>query len=340
MKKMLALALTLLLIPFSAFGLEMLEDSTLDGVTGQAGVSIATDVTMDIHFDTIAWGDSDGIDADGGDGAGWIGITGLDIANMNIKLRADYAATPALIELFTIDVATDADGTYVHMLLGTQQVTFDSMDGQVELGGDTGLGEVLGDFYIGTFALLMNQGSFVDIRAHGGAGVTIDFGVSIDSINMAAMSWGDGDGIGSAVIAGLTTNLDADVDDFTNPGYIGLAGASIDDLAVSGQLLIDVATIDLAAIDPGNDGWNPGAGDDPDAYLLGVYRNMLLTGYDGSTTAVLMQFNGLSVTMASFTADVVLAADNALTTGASTMGSIYAGGMNVTMGGWVGIFAH
>ncbi|MCB2149463.1 MAG: hypothetical protein KQI81_23485 [Deltaproteobacteria bacterium] len=347
MKKMLAIALVLMLVPFSAFGLEMLEDATLDTVTGQAGVSIATDVTMDIHFDTIAWGDSDGLDADNTDSAGWVGITDLDITNMNIKIRQDYALAGLYdqIQLFTIDVATtDLGQTYVHMILGTQQVTFDSMDGVVELGANTDLGDVLGDFYIGTFALYMNPDSFVDIMAHGDAGVTINFGVSIDSISMAAMSWGDADGIGTGTIDGLVYNGDGDATNnlFTTAGYVGLSGAFIDDLAVSGKLLIDVATVDFAAVAATAyfDSNADGVVDLPEAYLLGIYAQMFATGYDIGTSAVLMQFNDLKVTMASFSADVVLASNNTLTAGAGTLGSVYAAGMDVTMNGWVGIFAH
>jgi hypothetical protein len=353
MKKILAVALTLMLIPFSAFGLEMLEDSTLDNVTGQAGVSIATDVLMDVHFDTIAWGDSDGIDADTTDSAGWVGITGLDISQLRVKIRDDLAAANFMnapganwtdIQLFTIDVATDTEGTYVHMLLGTQQVTFDYMDGEVVLGADATTlgtaGEVLGEFYIGGFELLMAADSYVDIRAHGDTGVTIDFGVVIDSITMDALSWGDADGLGADPIAGMFYDDDGTLDEFTTAGYVGLSNAAITSLAASGSLLIDVASMDEGAINTAHT-FDPGTGlTIPESYLLYVYVQMLGANYDGSSTAVLLQFDNLVASMGTFTADVVLAADNALTTDASTLGSLYAAGMNVTLNGWVGIFAH
>ena len=41
--KKLALILALMIIPCSAFGLEMLNDSSMDSITGQSGVSIAVD---------------------------------------------------------------------------------------------------------------------------------------------------------------------------------------------------------------------------------------------------------------------------------------------------------
>jgi hypothetical protein len=59
--KKLALILALMIIPCSAFGLEMLSDSTMDTVTGQAGVNIAIDdIQMFINIEKLAWIDCDG----------------------------------------------------------------------------------------------------------------------------------------------------------------------------------------------------------------------------------------------------------------------------------------
>ena len=59
--KKLALILALMLIPCSAFGLEMLTDNAMDNVTGQAGVSIAADdIQLFINVERFAWIDSDG----------------------------------------------------------------------------------------------------------------------------------------------------------------------------------------------------------------------------------------------------------------------------------------
>ena len=43
MKKVLALAVAMLLIPFTAFGLEMMSDSDMESITGQSGVAISLD---------------------------------------------------------------------------------------------------------------------------------------------------------------------------------------------------------------------------------------------------------------------------------------------------------
>lgn len=62
--KKLALILAFMLIPCTAFGLEMLDDSTMDQVTGQAGVSIAVDdIQLFINIEKLAYIDCDGINS-------------------------------------------------------------------------------------------------------------------------------------------------------------------------------------------------------------------------------------------------------------------------------------
>jgi len=63
MKKILkAIALIVCLVfPLSAMAMTTIGDSDLSTVTGQSGVSINLDVNMDLHLDTVAWGDSDGL---------------------------------------------------------------------------------------------------------------------------------------------------------------------------------------------------------------------------------------------------------------------------------------
>jgi hypothetical protein len=62
--KKLALILALMIIPCSAFGLEMLNDTTMDGITGQAGVNIAMDdVQIFMNIEKMAWIDCDGLNS-------------------------------------------------------------------------------------------------------------------------------------------------------------------------------------------------------------------------------------------------------------------------------------
>ena len=92
--KKLALILALMLIPCSAFGLEMLTDNALDNVTGQSGVSIAADdIQIFLNVERFAWIDSDGYGTSntyGGDyetsvpGAIFIDNFQLDMLNINM----------------------------------------------------------------------------------------------------------------------------------------------------------------------------------------------------------------------------------------------------------------
>jgi len=102
--KKLALILALMLVPCTAFGLEMLTDNALDTVTGQSGVSIAADdVQIFLNVDRIAWIDCDGYgtsSAYGGDcdstlgGALYLDNFQMDTLNINmLGARSDLFAT-------------------------------------------------------------------------------------------------------------------------------------------------------------------------------------------------------------------------------------------------------
>ena len=89
--KKLALILALMIIPCSAFGLEYLDDSTMDGVTGQAGVNIAMDdIQMFINIEKLAWIDCDGFASwegkgtcTGDGGAIFLNNFQIDVLNIN-----------------------------------------------------------------------------------------------------------------------------------------------------------------------------------------------------------------------------------------------------------------
>jgi len=102
--KKLALILALMLIPCTAFGLEMMTDNAMDNVTGQAGVSIAADdIQIFLNVERFAWIDTDGYGTSntfGGDiestngGAIYVDNFQLDLLNINmIGGRGSSAAT-------------------------------------------------------------------------------------------------------------------------------------------------------------------------------------------------------------------------------------------------------
>ena len=93
--KKLALALAfLMIIPGAAFGLEMMNDSAMDEVTGQAGVSIiADDIQLFLNIERMAWIDCDGFESGlgnpygstcSGDG-GAVGISNFQIDVLEIN---------------------------------------------------------------------------------------------------------------------------------------------------------------------------------------------------------------------------------------------------------------
>ena len=76
-------------LPMSVMAMTTISDNDLSAVTGQAGVSIGADITMNVSFGTIAWGDSDTTGFTGQTGGGWVGLKDGDINVMRIHLRSD-----------------------------------------------------------------------------------------------------------------------------------------------------------------------------------------------------------------------------------------------------------
>jgi hypothetical protein len=99
--KKLALILALMIIPCTAFGLEMLNDSTMDNVTGQAGVAIAMDdIQIFMNIEKLAWIDCDGFNSfegkgtcNGAGGAIVLNNFQLDVLNINAIVGATTVGT-------------------------------------------------------------------------------------------------------------------------------------------------------------------------------------------------------------------------------------------------------
>ena len=109
--KKLALILALLIIPCTAFGLEMLNDDAMDQVTGQSGVHIAfDDVQLFINIEKLAWIDCDGLDnptsCTGAPGALVINDFQIDVLNINA-----IVSTSVTDEFGTINPTNQTTGT-------------------------------------------------------------------------------------------------------------------------------------------------------------------------------------------------------------------------------------
>jgi len=62
-------------------------DSFINTITRRSGVSIYVDVTMNIHFDVIAWGDADGFGRGGVSKAGYVGLSSLNVTGLHVGPR-------------------------------------------------------------------------------------------------------------------------------------------------------------------------------------------------------------------------------------------------------------
>jgi len=88
------LLISILLLPLTVCAMTPLNDTELSDICGQAGISIMPDITMNIYFGVIAWGDPDGLGTNNIWGeittGGYIGVTNLSITNLYIGPRTDY----------------------------------------------------------------------------------------------------------------------------------------------------------------------------------------------------------------------------------------------------------
>jgi len=162
--------LALMLLPLSVMAMTPVSDSTLSDVTGQSGVNIHADLTMDINIGTLAWGDRDGAGtmaggnpswATAGNNGGYVGVNNLNIQNLHIRARTETgdagttsfpysSATTSgadILKPITIDVITGtgtasgsiggdhgANVTFVRFGLGSLQITMGALSLEVALG--------------------------------------------------------------------------------------------------------------------------------------------------------------------------------------------------------------
>jgi len=112
--KKLALLLALMIIPCTAFGLEMLTDNTMDTITGQDGVVIiADDIQLFLNVDLFAYVDTDGYDLHNGcsartcaDGGAMFAVQDLQLDVININ--AMIATSQTLYATQNPDFSGDA----------------------------------------------------------------------------------------------------------------------------------------------------------------------------------------------------------------------------------------
>ncbi len=121
--------LALVVVPLSATAMKPMSEIDLSTVSGQSGVSFFVDVTMNIHIDTLAWGDSDGL-APGPynpwtvtAAGGYVGVSDFTIAGLSVSPYlassfSAYSASPGSVSFWpaasTIDVRNGVPYYRVH----------------------------------------------------------------------------------------------------------------------------------------------------------------------------------------------------------------------------------
>ena len=109
----------LLALPLSAMAMDAITSAELDGVAGQAGVTIAFggDSVTTITFSQLAWGDPDGYGNACGQSAGWL-IIAPDSAGQVMSI----AQTISDGDTLTLDIGTNADAASSCDISGTDNV--------------------------------------------------------------------------------------------------------------------------------------------------------------------------------------------------------------------------
>jgi len=276
MKRVLTI-LAILLLPLSVWAMTPVNDSDLSNVTGQAGVNINADLTMNISIGTMAWGDNDGITGVYMPWAtvptgGYIGMTGFNITNLWIRARTDtsdiYNSYSTLfLKPITIDVATDsttghgvAGTTFVRFGLGALQISMDALQFEIALGSHAAtnyigltptINQSLGVVSLGGIGIWINPWSYVDIfngrvnNTTTAQGVTFGLNVIIDHFTMDYMSWGDPDGLPGGYGSNETPPAGFLWVSTSTAGYVGLNNFQLGNntspaVTITGQVSIDV----------------------------------------------------------------------------------------------------
>ena len=261
--KSISILLILLILPLSVWAMTPVSDSDLSNVTGQAGVNINADLTMNVRIGTMAWGDEDGLDGVGAwpawtvtDQGGYVGIKGFNLTNLRIMPRETDTFdtyTTAQLKPITIDVAQDSGlyggRTFVRMGLGSLKISFDALSMTVALEdrstfatnpATNKLQEEMGSVNVGDIAVYIDPKSYIDIFSHAGQGVNIVMDIELDEVTLGYVSWGDSDGLpagntGTGTIIWMAPAANS-------RGYIGIDNFTFGVIKVSGEVVIDVAT--------------------------------------------------------------------------------------------------
>jgi hypothetical protein len=243
------------LLPLCLHAMTQVSNTELSGITGQAGVSINADVTYDIHFDALAWGDADGLG--GATTGGYVGITNYDATGWRIKAReTDHYGGYSFstdYKPITIDVATTSVGhpygdhvTFVRLGLGALELSGQSTHFAMEMGPTNGLGQTLLTFDGGYGEIFVNPVSYVDIFAHPNSGVNLALNIQLDRAYFEYLTWGDPDGLPGGSTGDSVTWIGSGTS--SGAGYVGVRDLTVDGpITLSGTVSLDIVTVNSGA---------------------------------------------------------------------------------------------
>lgn len=168
MKKVLAILVVLLMVPFVSMAATM-SDADLAAVTGQSGVTIGIgSMTVGVSFGSLTWGDYDGF------GTGTAAGDYTDAGYVNIlAYPVPMHITVSNLEM-TIDVGTDTAGTgatAVQIGIANTTVSVDAFVADIVLDGVNGAVEDYRSINTGTAQYSYSYADLADVEAGTVAGM-------------------------------------------------------------------------------------------------------------------------------------------------------------------------
>jgi hypothetical protein len=151
--KKLVLAAIMMLVPFSAFALDAMNDDAMDKLTGQAGVTITFEnVTIRQQAADMAWTDVDGCDSEGLDntnaGTVYIAQGGDTVTTITGSLEIDVATATADIAIAGAADPIEANTTFVKIGLPSISQTASNKTMTISLNSAVAAGtQILGSLY-------------------------------------------------------------------------------------------------------------------------------------------------------------------------------------------------
>ncbi len=165
--KKLVLAVIMMLVPFSAFALDAMNEDAMDKLTGQAGVTITFEnVTIRQQAADMGWTDSDGIGAGTTAGTVYIAQGGNTVTEIMGSLTIDVATATDAIAIDDADPIA-ADTTFVKIGLPSVSQSADAKTMTISLNSAVAAGtQVLGSLYQAGGSSSIDAGAAIYIFAH------------------------------------------------------------------------------------------------------------------------------------------------------------------------------